>query len=136
MFLNVLNDSKYYVLNDLEHQEINHKVEGFLKKYKDYKFVFIDLFIQDFKKYFTLDTRDISFDIDRTSIHNEKLTKFVKRKNYQTIANLTKALICNNGNGYVLPGYKNEKDIENILYFDSDNIRKRNTKTFIKKSKR
>ncbi|EHF7930525.1 hypothetical protein J3237_001830, partial [Campylobacter coli] len=49
--------------------------------------------------------------------------KFIDEKSYKTIANLTKTLIYMNSK-YIEPDYKNEKNIENILYFDYDNIEK------------
>ncbi|WP_086235061.1 SIR2 family protein [Campylobacter devanensis] len=126
---NVLNlffndiDKNYLIVNKLNNQEINGKVEEFLQKYRNCKFVVLKSFIKDFKNYFTLDTKDISFDIDHISIHNKKLIDFVDEKNYKTIANLTKTLIYIN-NKYIKPDYKDKKDIENILYFNYDNIEK------------
>lgn len=126
---NVLNlffndiDKNYLIVNKLNNQEINGKVEEFLQKYRNCKFVVLKSFIKDFKRYFTLDTKDISFDIDHISIHNKKLIDFVDEKNYKTIANLTKTLIRIN-NKYIKPDYKDKKDIENILYFNYDNIEK------------
>ncbi|EAL3645757.1 hypothetical protein BED95_09415, partial [Campylobacter coli] len=92
-------------------------------KYQNCKFVILEFFMQDFKRYFTLDAKDISFDISYISIYNKKLIDFVDEKNYKTIANLTKTLIYINGK-YIKPDYKDEKDIENILYFNYDNIEK------------
>lgn len=123
LFLNGLNDLKYYALNLLKNREINEKIEEFLQKYQNCKFVILEFFIQDFKRYFTLDAKDISFDISYISIYNKKLIDFVDEKNYKTIANLTKTLIYIN-NKYIKPDYKDEKDIENILYFNYDNIEK------------
>ncbi|EME3353359.1 SIR2 family protein [Campylobacter coli] len=123
LFLNGLNDLKYYALNLLKNREINEKIEEFLQKYQNCKFVILEFFIQDFKRYFTLDAKDISFDISYISIYNKKLIDFVDEKNYKTIANLTKTLIYINGK-YIKPDYKDEKDIENILYFNYDNIEK------------
>ncbi|EAK6827430.1 hypothetical protein CY804_08400 [Campylobacter coli] len=123
MFLDDLNHEKTYALKHLEEEKINEKVEEFLQKYKSCKFVILNFFIKDFKKYFGLDTKDISFDISCISIYNKKLIKFIDEKSYKTIANLTKTLIYMNSK-YIEPDYKNEKNIENILYFDYDNIEK------------
>ncbi|AJC92484.1 hypothetical protein (SIR2 domain) [Campylobacter subantarcticus LMG 24377] len=126
---NVLNlffndiDENCLILNKLNNQEINDKVEEFLQKYRNCKFVILKSFVKDFKNYFTLDTKDISFDIDCISINNKKLINFVDEKNYKAIANLTKTLIYIN-NKYIKPDYKDKKDIENILYFNYDNIEK------------
>ncbi|MCI7485467.1 MAG: SIR2 family protein [Helicobacter sp.] len=127
---NVLNlffndiDKNYLIVNELNDQEINGKVEEFLQKYINCKFVILKSFIKDFTNYFKLDTEDISFYIDRISINNKKLIDFVDEKNYEAIANLTKTLICINGK-YIKPDYKDEQDIENILYFNHDDIEKK-----------
>ncbi|WP_186305087.1 hypothetical protein, partial [Campylobacter coli] len=113
----------YLIVDKLNNQEINDKVEDFLQKYRNCKFVVLKSFLKDFKNYFTLDTEDISFDIDRILINNKKLIDFVDEKNYKAIANLTKTLIYINGK-YIKPDYKDKKDIENILYFNYDNIEK------------
>lgn len=126
---NVLNlffndiDKNYLIVNELNDEEINRKVEEFLQKYGNCKFVILKSFIKHFTNYFQLDTEDISFDIDHISIHNKKLIDCVDEKNYKTIANLTKTLIYIN-NKYIKPDYKDKKDIENILYFNYDNIEK------------
>ncbi|MBK1974082.1 hypothetical protein JG677_08505, partial [Campylobacter sp. TTU-622] len=79
-----------------------------------------------------LDTKDIGFDISYISIYNKKLIDFVDEKSYKTIANLTKTLIYMNGDKYIKPDYKNEKDIKNILYFNYDNIEKEIEKLSLK----
>ncbi|MBZ7951835.1 SIR2 family protein [Campylobacter sp. RM9939] len=130
-FLNNLDDEDFCDLKTLDNQKINDKVEEFLEKYKNCKFVFAHSFIRDFKRYFKLDTKDISFDIDYILISNEKLAKFVKNENYKTIANLTKTLIYVN-NQYLQPDYSNVEDISNILYFNYDDIEKRIKKLSLK----
>ncbi|HGG0013764.1 TPA: SIR2 family protein, partial [Campylobacter lari] len=122
LFLNDI-DKNYLIVDKLNNQEINDKVEEFLQKYRNCKFVILKSFVKDFKNYFTLDTEDISFDIDCISINNKKLIDFVDEKNYKAIANLTKTLIYINSK-FIEPDYKDEKDIENILYFNYDNIEK------------
>lgn len=121
-FLDNLLNQEQYVLKDINDQEINAKVEKFLGRYENCKFVLPNLLIRDFKNYFSLEIEDVGVGINCISVYNGKLISAIEEKSYKKMANLTKTLIHITNNKYIKPDYEN---IDNILYFDYDEIEKK-----------
>ncbi|EAK4846957.1 hypothetical protein C3G49_06620 [Campylobacter coli] len=120
LFLGVL-DKKYFDLDMLSNQEINDKVEDFLQRYKNCKFIIPKLLVQDLKNYFQLSYQEINMDSLAIKINNNKLAENIKDETFNKIANLTNTSVytCCKKYGELKNDFISDMD---LLYFNYDYI--------------
>ncbi|EAJ0336134.1 hypothetical protein BHR28_07565, partial [Campylobacter lari] len=114
-------DKKYFDLDMLSNQEINDKVEDFLQRYKNCKFIIPKLLVQDLKNYFQLSYQEINLDSLAIRINNNKLAENIKDETFNKIANLTNTSVYTHCKKY--GELKNDfiSDMD-LLYFNYDYI--------------
>ncbi|HEB9335725.1 TPA: SIR2 family protein [Campylobacter coli] len=114
-------DKKYFDLDMLSNQEINDKVEDFLQRYKNCKFIIPKLLVQDLKNYFQLSYQEINMDSFAIKINNNKLAENIKDETFNKIANLTNTSVYTRCKKY--GELKNDfiSDMD-LLYFNYDYI--------------